>query len=324
MIRTQPIKYQASLKSPRSSSKRKASPRSTVTLNTISKYSDGYIYRPAKDNFTILKNMFTHDFATCCYMDFIHPELNFKFNSMDKAFDLFMQYAISESNWNGGKARPVSPGNHQNNPLYKLGHEFTLEWFDFMSMTIEILSEGIVPHQECMIDKSTKLYDYLENLSSIFRNGTYKSDVCISLIKNLKTEVRSIQKRSMKIIFSNDDKNRSDVELILSRIRQLNENISNLYTKTMPKSTLTTGEMYRAKTAMNQLCGDILQIVSGAINFIQVSEKLQSQIYEMNSCMAELFKTIGIPYEITPAVENTEVVEDEEMKQDQQKETSEK
>lgn len=325
MIRTlnYPLKYQASPKSPRSSTKRKTSPRGALTLRTISKYSDGYIYRPAKDNFTILKNTFTHDFATCCYMDFIHPELNFKFNSVDKAFDLFMQYAISESNWNGGKARPVSPGNFQNNPLYKLGHSFSLEWMDFMNMMALTLSEGIVPHQECMIDKCTKLYDYLENLSSIFRNGTYKSDVCITMIKNLKTEVRSIQKRSTKVIFSDSKesniKTPANVENLLSRTKQLNENISNLFTKTMSKSTLTTGELYRAKTAMNQLCGDIRQIITGAINFIHVSEKLQSQIYEMNSCVAELFRTIGIPFEISPVLENTEIIEVDENSEIQQK-----
>lgn len=308
---SQPVKYQASVKSAHSSTKRKASPRGAVTLRTISKYSDGYIYRPAKDNFTVLKDTFTRDFSSCCYMDFIHPELNFKFNSVDKAFDLFMQYAISESNWNGGKARPTSPGNFQNNLLYKLGHEFATEWMDFINMMSLALSEGTTPHQECMIDKCTKLYDYLENLSSIFCRGTYKSDVCISMIKNLKSEVRSIQKRSEKVIFSDESiiKTRVNVEKLLARIRQLNENISDLYTKTMSKSTLTTGELYRAKTAMNQLCGDILQIVSGAINFINVSQRLQTRIFEMNACVAELFKTIEIPFEMPPALENTENAE---------------
>lgn len=311
-----PIKRQMLSKSQRLSPKRKTSPRASLTLRNISKYSDGYIYRPAKDNFTILKNIFTKDFSSCCYMDFIHPELNFKFNSVDKAFDLFMQYAISESNWNNGKVRPLSPGNLQNNLLYKLGNDFSIAWMDFMNMMSLALSEGISPHYECMIDKSTKLYDYLENLSTVFHNGNYKSDVCISIIKNLKNEIRIIQKQSRKIVFTDSDEVNPDkpanLEKLLARIRQLNDNISNLYTKTMSKSTLTTGETYRAKTAMNQLCGDLLQIVTGAVNLRHVSQILQTQIYQTNSCMAELFKTIGIPFETTTAFENSEKQEEEE------------
>lgn len=313
------------------------SPRSMNNSLQKTQLSDGHIYRPSKENFALLKEIFSSDFASLCYIDFIYPQLIFQFHNVENTFHLFMQYALGESNWTFAKIKTNSPDVKPNSTLRKKADEFLIQWVEFMNLMPEVLSNGIAPHLECLNGKVTKFDETLTNFSSIFKPGDYKSDVCLSSIKKIKREAHLINKKAAKL-FRGEDQNAEteskpmksekktkraspkpkksivEPEQLIEKAKSLNDEISNLFSKTMSKSTLTTGELYRIKTVLNQTCGDMIQIITGAINFPQISDDVRNQIYQVNSALGKLFNTINIPFSVTTENEeeehpNTEVAE---------------
>ena len=279
------------------------------TLTRTSDTSNGFVFRPSRRNYQILSTIF-QEYSSNCYIDFIYPDLIFQFNKMDKAFDFFMQFALNESNW----SHSATGGNKvtKSHILMSKGSEFIKEWDKFMDMVSESFNDGTAPHHNLINAKSNLICHYLDTISSIFTRGTYASDVVLRAIQKIKNSIIALHKKAISLFEEGNNKDKNNhikasninEEFFTRKMKQINNSISNLFSKTIPKSTLTIGELYRAKTALNQTCGDFLQIIIATFNYMKVSGSLFNQIYITQECLLEMFKAIGVPFGESNQIKN--------------------
>lgn len=250
--------------------------------------------KDAEEQFNALSS-YVREFSTSCSINTIQPNFMADYAMFEREFHLFIQYAIHEIN----SARPYANERaaFKTSGLYKAAEKMIGQWTDFINLLNSIIEQGLTPMCELLIQYFTNMLQTLNEVSTIFPAGNYKSDVCIGEMRKIKTNLITTKKAAINFMTNYNDMSEEEEEIaqkLAKKMKQINTEILLVCNHLIPKSTMTTGEMMRVKTALNLACGDVIRIILGAAHYITMAAQVKMEIYNLNNQFDKLFDELGL------------------------------
>lgn len=288
-----PIRHSASeaLQSPTV----KARTMSGTMTYTLKQHPTTTFILPLKDTYKNLAKLI-HQYSVECYLSETMPEMATQFVLVSKSFEHFME--LANQFYQGVNLSPRGRTSLRTSALQVAARALIENWMEFIEIMNDVFHHGLSFFYQLIPKYFAAVNEDLNITLESFKSYSYKTDVPAGAIRRLKDEVYNLQDVGAHICKQCQPKycpNLEDGEF-LKTAKKFIDRIFKFFSVTLPKQTITSGQVFKCRSRINASCGELEAVIKGAMKFKDLSEEVKAQIIEVNKGMDLILTQMEFPF----------------------------
>jgi hypothetical protein len=223
----------------------------------------------------------------------VDPKVMVQFKILSKSFDIM--------NKNYSRIFRKKPAPNPNMiPYYT---SFTSDWFEFLTMYIEIANMGIAPQITEVNFSFDSLYNSLADLRSLITEEKFRTDIGCKAILAVQNSINAIRKIVQRLFIKKEGEESDDgleynQKAFTYIMKKLNSDISYMFMRSLTHQCLKKSDKIRINSDMNTACLSIHDNVAAANKLHEYEIEARASIKRLNEMAKQIFASLEIPFGI--------------------------